>query len=62
MPERRAFTPEFRARAVLEGLTGVEDGGDICQECGFQLQVLFRMREQFLTQRPRPLPSSGGEA
>jgi transposase-like protein len=32
MSKRRKFTPEFKARAVLEELTGVKDKAEICRE------------------------------
>ena len=32
MAKRRRFTPEFKARVVLEELTGVKDKAEICRE------------------------------
>lgn len=48
MPERRAFTPEFKARVVLEELTGVKDKAEICREYRLRPQVFSRWREEFL--------------
>jgi transposase len=48
MSERRAFTPEFKARVVLEELTGVKDKAEICREYRLRPQVFSRWREEFL--------------
>ena len=48
MSKRRAFTPEFKARVVLEELTGVKDKADICREYRVRPQVFSRWREEFL--------------
>jgi transposase-like protein len=48
MSDRRAFTPEFKARVVLEELTGVKDKAEICREYRLRPQVFSRWREEFL--------------
>jgi transposase len=48
MSERRKFTPEFKARVVLEELTGVKDKAEICREYRLRPQVFSRWREEFL--------------
>jgi transposase len=48
MSERRAFTPEFKARVVLEELTGVKEKAEICREYRLRPQVFSRWREEFL--------------
>jgi len=48
MSKRRTFTPEFKAQAVLEELTGVKDKADICREYRLRPQVFNRWREEFL--------------
>jgi len=48
MSERRAFTPEFKARVVLEELTGVKDKAEICREYRLRPQVFSRWRDEFL--------------
>jgi len=64
MSERRAFTPEFKARIVLEELTGVKDKAEICREYQLWPQVLSRWREEFVEQAPEifaTAPSRGDE-
>lgn len=48
MSKRRMFTSEFKARAVLEELTGVKDKAEICREYRLRPQVFSRWREEFL--------------
>ena len=52
MSKRRAFTPEFKARVVLEELSGVKDKAEICREYRLRPQVFLRWREEFLERAP----------
>jgi transposase-like protein len=52
MSKRRKFTPEFKARVVLEELSGVKDKAEICREYRLRPQVLARWREEFLERAP----------
>jgi transposase-like protein len=52
MSKRRAFTPEFKARVVLEEVTGVRDKAEICREYRLRPQVLSRWREEFVERAP----------
>jgi transposase len=52
MSKRRKFTPEFKARVVLEELTGVKDKAEICREYRLRPQVLARWKEEFLDRAP----------
>jgi transposase-like protein len=52
MARRRTFTPEFKARVVLEELTGVKDRAEICREYRLRPQVFSRWREGFLKRAP----------
>ena len=52
MSKRRAFTPEFKARIVLEELSGVKDKAEICREYRLRPQVFSRWREEFLERAP----------
>ena len=64
MSKRRTFTPEFRARVVLEELTGVKSKAEICREYQLRPQVFSRWREEFLEQAPEIFatkPSRGDE-
>jgi len=62
--KRRTFTPEFKARVVLEELTGVKDKADICREYQLRPQVFSRWREEFLERAAEVFatqPSRGDE-
>jgi transposase len=64
MSKRRTFTPEFKARVVLEELTGVKDKAEICREYRLRPQVLSRWREEFVERAPEifaTTPSRGDE-
>jgi len=64
MSKRRTFTPEFKARVVLEELTGVKDKAEICREYRLRSQVLSRWRKEFLERPPESFatePSRGDE-
>ena len=52
MPRRRAFNPEFKARVVLEDLTGVKSAAEICREHSLSSQVLARWKSEFLERAP----------
>ena len=47
MAKRRAFTPEFKARVVLEELTGVKHKAKVCREYRPRPHVFSHWREQF---------------
>jgi len=64
MSKRRTFTPEFKARVVLEELTGVRDKAEICREYQLRPQVFARWREEFVERAPEIFatePSRGDE-
>jgi len=48
MSKRRKFTPDFKARVVLEELTGVKSKAEICREHRLKPQVFSRWRVEFL--------------
>ena len=52
MPRPRAFKPEFKARVVLEDLTGVRSAAEICREHSLSSQVLARWKSEFLERAP----------
>lgn len=45
---RRTFSPEFKAQVVLEWLSGIKSGGEICREYGVRSQLLSKWKVQFL--------------
>lgn len=60
MSKRRKFSPEFKARVVLEELTGVKDRADICREYRLRPQVLARWKEEFLERAPELFATERG--
>ena len=52
MPKRRTFTSEFKAKVVLEELTGVKDKAEVCREYRLRPQVFARWREEFVERAP----------
>jgi hypothetical protein len=46
--KRRTFKPEFKARAVLEELTGVKTAGQICSEHQLSPRVFARCKAEFV--------------
>jgi transposase-like protein len=64
MSKRRKFTPDFKARVVLEELTGVKSKAEICREHQLKPQVFSRWRAEFLERAPEIFatqPSRGNE-
>ncbi len=64
MSKRRKFTPDFKARVVLEELTGVKSKAEICREHQLKPQVFSRWRVEFLERAPEIFatqPSRGNE-
>ncbi len=48
--KRRKFTPEFKAKVVLEVLTGVKSGAEACREYQLHPQVLGRWKTHLLAE------------
>jgi transposase len=48
MTARRRFTPAFKARVVLEELTGVRSAAEICREHQLRPQLLSHWKAQLL--------------
>jgi len=46
--KRRKYTPEFKARVVLESLAGQKSQAQICRENNISPDLLCRWRQQFL--------------
>ena len=60
MSKRRKFSPEFKARVVLEELTGVKDRAEICREYRLRPQILARWKEAFLERAPELFAAERG--
>jgi transposase-like protein len=64
MAKRRTFRPEFKARVVLEELTGVKSTAEICREHQLKPQVFSRWKVEFLERASEifaTTPSRGDE-
>lgn len=64
MSKRRVFQPEFKARLVLEELSGVKATADICREHQINHQVFGRWKAEFIERAPEIFatkPSRGDE-
>ena len=53
MGKRRTFSPEFKAQAVLEVLTGVKSGAQVCREYQIKDAVLSRWKQEFIERAPQ---------
>ena len=64
MTERRIFKPEFKARVVIEELSGVKSPAEICRKHQLKPQVFSRWKVEFLERAPEIFatqPSRGDE-
>jgi transposase-like protein len=64
MAKRRSFKPEFKARLVIEELTGVKTMAEICREHQLRAPVFSRWKAEFLRRAPEIFatePSRGDE-
>lgn len=52
MLKRRTFTPEFKARIVLEDLTGLKSAAEICREHRLSPHLLSRWKAELLERAP----------
>ena len=48
MPKRRQFTPEFKARVVLEIVSGAKSAAEVCCEHSLKTDLLSRWKAEFL--------------
>lgn len=58
MTNRRSFTPEFKARVVLEMLTEHKSAAQASREYGIKDSVLARWKQEFLERSPMLFGSS----
>lgn len=52
MTKRRQFTPEFKARVVLEMLTEQKSASQASREYGIKDSVLSRWKQEFIERSP----------
>jgi len=48
MAKRRTFTPDFKARVVLEELTGLKSKAEVCREHRLKPEVFSRWRAELV--------------
>ena len=64
MRKRRNHEPQFKARVVLEELTGAKSAAEICREHQLSVQVLSRWKTELIERAPEIFatrPSRGDE-
>ena len=64
MAKRRTFNPEFKARVVIEELTGVKTTAEICRQHQLRAPIFSRWKAEFLKRAPEIFgtePSRGDE-
>ncbi len=52
MKKRRSFSPEFKARVVLEVLSGMRSKADACRHYQIKDSLISRWTKQFLERAP----------
>jgi transposase-like protein len=64
MQKRRAFSAEFKARVVLEVLSGAKNAAEVCREHQLKPQLFASWKAQFLENAPvmRSLQRRRGQA
>lgn len=50
MGKRRTFEPEFKARVVLDVLTGIKSAAELCREHRLKPQLISRWKREFVEQ------------
>ena len=58
--ERRKFTPQFKAKVVLELLSGAKTLAQACREHGIRDSLLYKWRREFLERAPRVFEEKDG--
>jgi transposase len=48
MKQRRNFTPDFKAKVVLDVLMGVKSNGEVCREHRLKPEVFSRWKTDFV--------------
>ena len=62
MVTRRKFTPEFKARVVLEMLTEPKSAAQASREYGIKDSVLSRWKQEFIERSPQLFEAGGSNA
>lgn len=53
MSKRRTFTPAFKAKVVLDILTGAKSVAQTCREYSLKDTVVYRWKQEFITRAPQ---------
>ena len=53
MAIRRRFTPEFKARVVLELISGAKSLAEVCRQHQLNAQMVTRWKSEFLEKAPQ---------
>ena len=53
MTKRRRFTPEFKAKVVLDMITTGKSAGQASREYGIKASVLSRWKQEFIERSPQ---------
>lgn len=53
MATRRRFTPEFKARVVLELISGAKSLAEVCRQHQLNSQMVTRWKSEFLEKAPQ---------
>jgi transposase-like protein len=57
MVKRRSFTPEFKAKVVLEVISGSQSAAEACRQYSLKPQVLSRWKAEFVDNAARVFQS-----
>jgi transposase len=57
MAKRRTFTPEFKARVVVEVISGSQSAAEVCRRYSLKPQLLSRWKAEFIENAARVFQS-----
>ena len=58
MDKRRKFTPQFKAKVVLELLSGAKTLAQTCREYGLRDSLLYKWQREFADEEMQPMRTS----
>ncbi len=57
MPKRRSFTPEFKAKVVVEVIRGSQSAAEVCRRYSLKPQLPSRWKAEFIDNATRVFQS-----
>ena len=57
MPRHRQFTPEFKAKVVLEVLSGQKSAADVCREHNLKQELVSKWKTKFIAEAAKVFQS-----